>query len=273
MISFVLLSMVLAIPFEDVDHRFHLDLPSGWQFAPQPGDTGGAVFRRASDGVFINAAVRVMALPAFTALPAFAARVRAASEGEPGYRSLDQHACQVAGEPGECRRFVSLVNGDPKMAKIVQQAITIGPGLDATGAAGVYGYVVHAESLAEAFPVFEADVAALIDGFGKGPRRAVRRAPHRPARWRDLVGRWRSAAGHVLVLTTAGTIVLDHNHGTYEINAGSLIGHMDDGEAIFALDVKPGRLTLTGGMFAEGEVFRHASATPAAKKNKRKVAP
>lgn len=246
-ISALVLAAVLAQPFEDTAHRFHLDLPPQWQFAPQPGDTHGAVFRRMSDNVFVNAMVRVMELPVGTSLDAFATRVRAASEDEPGYRSLMQRPCKVAGVPAQCRRFVTFINGDEKMPKMSEQRILL---------SGHFGFVVHAETLADGFALFEPDILALMASFGTGAAPLHAAPPPPQVRPADMLGIWRSTDGqHRLVLSPGGVIQLDKLHGTYQLSYGSLIATLDDGAAIFEFSLAKGVLTLSGGMFGEGQAF------------------
>jgi hypothetical protein len=252
---FFLLAALLGQPFEDVERRFHLDLPAEWHFAPQPGDTHGAVFRRLSDGVYANAMVRVMPVPGELTLADFAKRIRAASENEPGYRSIERRACSVGQRPAECRRFLSLVNGDPKMPKMAEQRIVLAAGR---------GFVVHAETLADGFAVFEPDILAMMESFAVGPAPRGSHATRAHATWDDLLGTWKSADRvHEITLSPAGTIILDDRHGSYQIQAGNLVAHLDDGVAIFALDYQRGRLVVSGGMFGEGTSFAR-SARPGA---------
>lgn len=233
-------------PFEDVQRRFHLALPTGWQFAPQPGDTGGATFRRTLDGAFVNGVVRVMPFTEEVSIGAFVERIVAASVSEPGYRQLFGETCQVAGANGYCRRYVSLVNGDPHLAKMAEQHLLVRDRV---------GYVVHAEALAEAFVAAERDVQQFLRSFAVGPapsRHAPRRHPHMA----DLLGAWRSRAGnHALELTQAGSLVLDGLRGSYRIDQGTLVATFAEDTQVYGLDFDGRALVLSGGPFGEGEHF------------------
>lgn len=240
------LVVAATTPFEDTQRRFHLTLPSGWHFAPQPADTGGATFRRESDGVFVNAMVRVMPLGQDVTLATFAASIGQASVGEPGYRLLSQEACKVDGRDGLRRRYLSLVNGDPHLPKMVEQRLLVADGV---------GYVLHAETLADAFPVFEADVLELQRSFHLGASTQVQ-APKAHLRLRDLLGVWRSEGGEWrLQLTPGGAIGLNDAHGTYHFDQGTLIANLADGTQIFTYELHRGVLVLTGGPFGKGQRF------------------
>lgn len=259
----VALSPAAATPFEDVQQRFHLSLPAGWQFAPQPGDTGGATFRRTLDGAFVNGMVRVMPFTEEVTLGAFVERIVAASSSEPGYRQLFGEGCQVAGSAGHCRRYVSLVNGDPHLAKMAEQHLTVHHGV---------GYVVHAEALAEAFVAAERDVQQFLRSFAVGPAPKTR-APRRHPHMADLLGAWRSRAGnHALELTQAGSLVLDGSRGSYRVDQGTLVATFAEDTQVFGLDFDGRALVLSGGAFGDGEHFDRtqtrataaAAAVPAA---------
>ena len=104
MLPFVMLCVALGAPFEDVEHRFHMDVPASWRFTPQPGDSGGATFHRDQDGVFANAMVRVMPFDMAVPLETFVSRIAAASDREQGFRLLERKAASVGGYPSVHRR-------------------------------------------------------------------------------------------------------------------------------------------------------------------------
>lgn len=235
-----------ATPFEDIHHRFRVSLPPGWQFAPQPGDTGGATFRRAADGALLNGMVRVMSFTEDAELGTFAERIAAASTGEPGYRQLWARDCRLAGLEARCRRYVSLVNSDPHLMKMAEQRVAV---------RGHTGYVVHAEALAEAFVGAERDIDAFLGSLSIG-RGAASKASARHPHMADLFGRWRSRDGaHALQLTATGSILLDDARGTYRVEMGTLVASFADDTQIFGLDFAGEQLVLSGGAFGDGAHF------------------
>ena len=246
-----------ATPFEDIHHRFHLELPAGWQFAPQPGDNGGAAFRRTVDGAFLNGMVRVMPFTDDVELTAFVERIVAASTSEPGYREQFAERCRVAGYTGHCRRYIALVNGDPHLAKMAEQRLVVHNRV---------GYVVHVEALAEAFVGYERDVQALLRSFALGPTPKAS-APRRHPHMSDLNGAFRSRSGaHTLELTPGGTLVLDGNAGTYRVDQGTLVATFAQDTQVFGLDFAGDALVLSGGPFGEGESFLRGKTAAGAEK-------
>ena len=250
MLSLLLLCAAIAAPFEDVQHRFHLTLPPQWRFTPLPGDIHGATFHREADGGFANATVRVMPFDGPVELDTFVSRIAAAADGEPGFRLMARENSQVAGYPGVKRRFLSLVNGDPRLPKMVEQQIVV---------VGNTGYVVHAEALADVFATFAADIAAIEASFAPGGVGPLAPGPrlHR----RDLIGAWQ-AAGHALMLTQGGAISLDGAHGTFRLESGTLVATFGHTTKIYQLDVTARHLTLSGQEFAQGVQFRRHGHRP-----------
>jgi hypothetical protein len=251
---------VLAVPFEDTQHRFSLNLPPQWAFAPQPGDTGGAAFRRATDGVMAHAMVRVMPFNQPVDLGAFFSRLGAAYTEEPGYRLLISEPTRMAGNPAQRRRFVSWVNGDPKLPKIAEQRVTIVDNV---------GFVVHVETMADAFAVFEADFDVLFASFVPGTGQAPIVVPgsrHRPDA-REITGKWEAPGGaHALELSPGGIVILDGARGHYRLDHGTLVCDLGDaGEHMYDVEMGKGTLTLTGGSFAAGLQFKKLRHKPTAR--------
>jgi hypothetical protein len=247
MLSLLLFSLAIAAPFEDVDHRFHLDLPVRWHFAPQPGDVHGAAFHRDADGAFANAMVRVMPFTMAVELDALASRVAAASDGEPGFRLLVRENSRVGLYPSIRRRFTALVNGDPRLPKMVEQQILV---------VGQTGYVLHGESLADVFPTFEADIMRMQASFVPGAQGAGAAIHHAQKLHRHhLMGQWISA-GHTLALSQGGAITLDGAHGTFSLEGGALTATFGKEVKVYQLDLTQQGLTLTGEAFGKGVLFK-----------------
>lgn len=250
MLPLVLMCLFLGAPFEDVEHRFHLKLPAHWQFTPQPGDSGGATFHRSQDGVFANATVRVLPFDMAVPLDALVNHIAAASDQEPGFRLLDRSPSHVGNHPSLHRRYMVLVNGDPRLPKMVDQQIFM---------VGNTGFVVHGEALADAFPVFEADIRALSDTFvpGNDGAEAAQDAPKKPLTKADLYGRWHGG-GHTLVLSAGGAITLDGQAGRYRLEEGALLATIGQATRVYQVDLSASKLEITGEGFVSGQTFLRA---------------
>jgi hypothetical protein len=237
-------------PFEDTQGRFSLDLPAGWSFAPQPGDASGVYFRRVWEGMPANATVRFMTFTVPIDLNAFAARIAAASDQEPGFRLLQSEPVLVAGTTAIGRRFVTFVGGNKRLTKVVEQRLgMLGP---------FKAYVLHAETLADVFGTFEKDFETLFSSFVPhdsakpiGPTRAKR--PRRFDR-RLLVGLW-EGGGQTLQLSPAGVAVLGEQSGSYRVDQGVLVLHFGDTEQVFNFELTGKTLQLSGGSFGAGQAF------------------
>ena len=207
--------LVCATPFEDVRHRFSLDLPAGWVYAPQPGDTGGATFRRQTEGRLAHAAVRVLRpLPASISLRDFVDQLAAPSADEPGFHLLQGGPTTLAGAAAMRRRYVVFVNADPKFPKMVEQIFAL---------IGDTGYLMHVETIAELFDGFATDFRQLEASFRPGsgaPEKPALELP--PATGRALIGRWHGA-GHQIRFTVGGAVLWDELPGTYQLDGGVLI--------------------------------------------------
>ena len=254
-------SLLVAAPFQDTQGRFTVDLPAGWVFAPQPGDTGGAYFRKNLEGMIANATVRVMNFSGPVPLNQFAARIAAASDQEPGFRLLLSEPTTVAGAPALKRRFVVAINGDKQWTKMVEQRVLL---------RGAVGYVVHVETLADAYGTFEADFNKIFSSFRPGsPEREivheiqqerVGRARVRKADLRLLAGHW-EGGGHALHLTPAGTVTLDGMGGTYRVDHGVLVLTLASDQRIYEFSLSGDTLSLSGGNFGDGQAFRRFKGT------------
>jgi hypothetical protein len=270
----LLLAATVAAPFVDIQHRFSVNLPPQWAFAPLPGDVGGAAFRRVADGVIANAMVRVLPFNQPVDLQAFFAQIGASYGDEPGFRLLISEPTTLAGNRALRRRFVAWVNGNPKMPKLVEQRVTV---------LGTIGYVVHVETLADAFGIFERDFEMLFASFAPGNNTQTPVAPGRRqhADLRGLTGKWQAAdATHTLELSPSGVVVLDGARGRYHIDNGTLVCAMgENDERMYTVALQEGALELTGAEFGQGQSFRrvprHASkkAKPPAKAVTPELAP
>jgi hypothetical protein len=237
-------------PFEDTQGRFSLDLPAGWSFAPQPGDASGVFFRRVWEGMPANATVRFMTFTVPIELNAFAARIAAASDQEPGFRLLQSEPVLVAGTPAIGRRFVTFVGGNKRLTKVVEQRLgMLGP---------FKAYVLHAETLADVFGTFEKDFETLFSSFvpHDGAKPIGQTRARRPRRFdpRLLVGLW-EGGGQTLQLSPAGVAVLGEQSGSYRVDQGVLVLRFADTERVHSFELSGNTLQLSGGSFGAGQAF------------------
>jgi len=245
MIASLIALLILAGPYEDTQHRFSVDLPAKWVFSPVPGDTAGAYFKRTQDGAIANATVRVMKFTQPVDLDTFAARVGDAADHEPGYRLLNNQAVRIGNMPAISRRFVVAINGDLKWTKMVEQRILV---------VGNMGFVVHVETLADAFPLFQDDFNKILLSFQPGTGKAPSPAQAHRAKPGVLVGKW-EGAGHALELSPSGAAILDRSPGSYHVTSGVLILQLGDQQVQFEYELNGDNLRLSGANFAGGQNF------------------
>lgn len=262
MLVLALYAALVAVPFEDTQHRFSVNLPAGWTFAPQPGDTGGAAFTRVADNIIGHAMIRVLPFNQPVELGALVAQIGASYSQEPGFRLLISEPATVANNPGQRRRFVTWINGDSKLPKISEQRVTI---------VNNVGYVLHVEAMAEAFDVFNADFERIFSSFVPGnglPPAPVLPPPHK-AHGPGIVGHWETAGGaHAVELSPSGIVILDGAHGHYRIEEGMLIVKPENGaQAMYEFSLEGTQLRLTGANFSHGQTFHRVV------KKTKKIAP
>lgn len=232
----LLLGVALATPFQDVHERFTIDLPPEWEFAPMPGDVGGASFRCKREHVVALASVRVIKVGAGTQLSELAKRVGAAAEKEPGYKRLVDELDILAGMPAVRRRYQVNVDKEGKLVKTVEQRIAIGER---------QGYVVHVESVAETFPAFEAEFAHLFGTFRPVDRKGTKAKRMMAS---PVVGAWAMAEdpSAVLTLRADGSLSMGGAGGVYRVEGKRLIARLQGGgEETFTWELIEGDLVLS----------------------------
>ena len=142
--------------FVDPLGRFALELPPDWGQQTGKSGTSGVSFQREVDGVPAYAAIRVIAFSQPMTLEAFVRAASNANRGAPGFRLLEEEAIPIAGKPGVRQRFILYINGDPKWPKMVEQRMVL---------VGDRGFVLHGETVAEAFGTFADDFVAMFASF------------------------------------------------------------------------------------------------------------
>lgn len=237
-----------AAPFEDVHGRFTVELPEGWQFAPIAGDTSGAAFRRDLEGLFALASVRAVQLGASASLEAFSRKVASALVKEPGYKQLAEELDTLAGVPAIRRKFVMSVGRDGKLLKMVEERVAV---------IGGTGFVVHVETVAEAFGTFEPDFAQLFASFvPKGVK-----AKSAAVVTSSIVGAWVMVGDNdaKLDLKPNGTFRMSGMSGTYRIDGNKLVTQVvGTGQETFAWELLEGDLILSSPAFDEPIRYRRA---------------
>jgi hypothetical protein len=154
MLNLVLLCLALSTPFEDPLKRFTIDLPSGWEFAPLPGDTSGTSFRIKRPKSLAFASVRIFPAMPDTTLDSVSKLLAQSSAKETNYKQSAQELTYLAGFPAMRRRYSSNVNKE--LVKTVEQRFAI---------VGNRIYVVHVESLQPTFKEFNSDFEKIFSSF------------------------------------------------------------------------------------------------------------
>lgn len=217
--------VAVGVPFEDTHHRFTIDLPAGWTFAPMPGDTQGASFRKTSETDVAQASIRIVQLEPNTDLDAFVKKMSAWVASEAGYRQLAYELTFAAGgQPAMRLRYVVGVEGNPKLSKVVEERFLI---------IGQAGYVLHVEAMADGFGRLESDFQQLFASFApqtKNKAVAASTAPtvQPPAENAQLVGRWimLSDRNTAMVFRNDGTLEIDDYRGVFQVRGDQLITRM-----------------------------------------------
>lgn len=225
---FVAAALAAATPFEDVHDRFTLELPKGWQFQPQPGDLQGAVFGRNAEGIPAKAMVRVAPAPGGISARQLIEHVGQAFRDSAGYRSLKRGTARLGERRAARHRFLVAVSEDSKWQRMIEQRAVV---------VGGRGYVVHVESLAEAFARFQGEFNRIFTTFE--PAGEASQTQQQQAGAADMalldgpyIGRWRrQGEGTVLELRADGTFVLGEQTGTFRIQGKRLTFNLRDGKS------------------------------------------
>jgi hypothetical protein len=232
----LVLTTLVASPFQDNFKRFTLELPEGWHFSPVAGDDSGAAFKKDGHAVPAHAMVRVFAAGGET-LDSLVRESGAAVAKEPGYQLISEGQSALAGQPAYRRRVSYFINGDKNMVKLAEDRMLV---------AGDKAYVVHVETLASAFNTYEKDFDALFAGFaiaatGGGEVGAeLLKGP--------FIGKWAMVGSEstLFELRADGTFDLDGTPGTYRVQSNELWALPQGGEEErFDWKVKGDELTLT----------------------------
>lgn len=209
----LILPLALAAPYEDLKQRFRLELPDGWRWTPQPGDTQGEWFRKDDTGAIGNFGVRVVKLTQGMSLSDFASQTESAVRGEPGYRKLSEAPSMLGTHPTIKREYVMFVSGSDTMQRRAEEQFLVN---------GTYGFWLHFETLAEGFDLFQRDVDHLFASFV--PIEGGQRAKVAGKKAESLIGHWTKEYDTLKFdLRLDGTFTLGEESGTYMVDNDELI--------------------------------------------------
>ncbi|MEL6544087.1 MAG: hypothetical protein AAFQ82_05645 [Myxococcota bacterium] len=232
MICALLAVAALAAPFEDVNHRFTLDLPRDWQFVPEISKQGSSAFRRVHGGVPAQAAVFTFRAPKGVGLRELLKQRVTAARKEQGYRRIEEESAALGGFKAHRHRYEVLLDEKRDLKKTVEEWITVGAG---------FAYVLHVETLSEEFSSFSRDFARLAetfkpkDGRGSGPIKS------------PLIGEWamEDDPSTILSLQRDGSLKLGPVSGTFTLNGNTLVTQLPGGaQEAFDWRLSGGTLTL-----------------------------
>lgn len=185
---------LLAVPFEDTAHRFRVELPDGWTWTPQPGDTTGAWFKKVDTGAIGRMGIRVLADTSVEQAQNAATRM---VFREPGYRLISESRVMLPAG-GLKRELVYFVGASDKVSKRIEQIFV---------ANGRVTYWLHFEALAEGFDLFAKDREAFYRTFT--PIAGGQRILVAGEKAKKLIGRWqRQDDGFILEFKGDGNYIL-----------------------------------------------------------------
>lgn len=218
---------VLAKPYTDTKKRFALDMPTGWQLAPMPGDTAGMMFRREIDGVpgILRVSVRsvVTGENVRDALDRFEAPFRA----EIGYQAGADIPTSIGLFPGMRRNFTVFANGDSRTVRSVEVHI-----VQAFGSV----HQIHFETLESSRSIFARDVEKFLASYEPLIGQGI---------YAPLVGTWRGENTPDLILSEDGRFILDKINGTFAADGGVMVLRLPDGQESYRYKVDGNVLILS----------------------------
>jgi hypothetical protein len=227
------LTLLLALPYEDAQQRFAVDLPNGW--SASAADPGGVTFTRNRDGVLAVCSVRVTPLGQ-TSLDGYVKALIRASQGQPGYKVIAQGSDKLAGAQAWRRRFVANIDPAGKNQKTVDERVTASNGV---------AYLVHIETVSQAFESFVPEFAQLVNSFDFP--RPQQQTPSVGLPNYVLVGSWASQtdAASRLTFYADGRVLFGAFSGVYRIDGNQLIVQLTNREPqLFYWELVSGNLTL-----------------------------
>jgi hypothetical protein len=231
-------ALTVATPFTDTRGRFQLDLPNGWQFAPQPGDVTGAAFQRKLGDEIANFAVRVTPVSDTTTLAEFVRRLSSSITSDPSYSLVNETTTQLAGLTVLKRRYTLALKGakgSSELVKLAEDAFSVQAGV---------GYVVHAETMEDSWAKFAGDFERLTASL-----RFSSVDPNTPSPFpKELCGRWlmSGTTDTIFELRSDGTFDLAGTTGAWRVSGDKMMTQpVGGGREVFVWRLVNGELEVT----------------------------
>ncbi len=234
-----LLTLLLALPYQDAQQRFAIDLPNGWSASAT--DSGGVTFTRNRDGVLAICSVRVTPLGQ-SSLDGYLKALVSGSQGQAGYKVIAQGNDKLAGAQAWRRRFVANIDPAGKLQKMVDERVTAANGV---------AYLVHVETVSQAFESFVPEFSQLVHSFDF-PRPQQQTAGMGLPNY-VLVGSWHSQtdAAPRLTFYADGRVLFGSFSGVYRLEGNQLLIQLTNREAqLYYWELVSGNLTLVSPQLA-----------------------
>lgn len=229
----LLLALLVTLPFQDPQQRFVVDLPDGWGVAAS--DAGGVTFSKNRQGVLAVCSVRVVPLGQ-TGLEGYVQTLAQSAQSQPGYKVIAQGSDKLGGTRAWRRRFVANINQTGKMQKIVDERVIAANGV---------AYMMHLETVAQAFESFVPEFAQLINSFNY-PRPEEQVSPVAIPNY-VLVGSWRSETDAAMRLTfyADNRVLFGSFSGVYRLDGNQLLIKLTNRDTqVYFWQLVGGQLTL-----------------------------
>ncbi len=155
MLAVALVVSIVGVHYEHPQHHFVVELPNAWQPVDQQEDQAGVVFQRNTNDRLTLCTIRAVPVAGAT-LQDFVLAIAAASQGEPGYRSVASGPTTLGGAAGYRRRFTLFIDPDGQFSKTVEERVAVVDGI---------GYVVRVEGFTLWFNRRARDVAQIFETF------------------------------------------------------------------------------------------------------------
>lgn len=225
----LILTLNVSLLFEDIHHRFTVDLPPSWSFVREQSKGRTSAFRRVYGGVPAQAAILVFDADDVP-LRALVRSRTASAQKLAGFRRIDEGKVVLGGFKAHRLRFEAAVNDS--VNKTVEEWMAVGRGK---------AYVIHVETLSEEFGAFRRDFDRLAETF-----RPLDGRPSAPAA--PIIGSWsmKSDPSVILVLNRDGSLALGDVRGRFTLNGSSLVTQLPGGgQEVFDWRLEGGELTLS----------------------------
>ena len=235
-------ALVSSSTFVDVHERFEIDLPQGWDFAPQPGDASGASFRVERDGLIAQMTIRVLELKEFLTLKEFVEHLKRYERQPKSFKLVREKKSSLGQLKSHMRRYTLRVEGHDSWEKLVEERYAVW---------GPYSYILRVEAIAEGFSSFLNDIEAIADGFkpilaGKSIDSDTP-APSFAGAWYMNV-----LEESKIQFSKDYSFTMDQLKGRYWVKDESIIVFMKGGKEKFGWKIIDGVLLLSGKRLGEG---------------------